>query len=84
MNNCYILSEIPRATIGVLKLLYTRQASFFKTIFVLWKIFYVDSISFQKLQRELRELKEKVTKKDDEKRKREKEIVENDKLHEEK
>ena len=84
MNNCYILSEIPRATIGVLKLLYTRQASFFKTIFVLWKISYVDSISFQKLQRELRELKEKVTKKDDEKRKREKEIVENDKLHEEK
>ena len=84
MNNCYILSEIPRATIGVLKLLYTRQASFFKTIFVLWKIFYVDSISFQKLQRELRELKEKVTKKDDEKRRREKEIVENDKLHEEK
>ena len=57
---------------------------FLKTIFVLWKIFYVDSISFQKLQRELHELKEEVTKKDDEKRKREKEILENDKLHEEK
>ena len=36
------------------------------------------------MQRELHELKEEVTKKDDEKRKREKEILENDKLHEEK
>ena len=36
------------------------------------------------MQRELHELKEEVTKKDDEKRKREKEIMENDKLNEEK
>ena len=34
------------------------------------------------MQRELHELKEKVSKKDDEKRRREKEIMENDKLHE--
>ena len=47
-------------------------------------MFCVDSISFQELQRELHELKKEVTKIDDEKRKREKEILENDKLHEEK
>ena len=36
------------------------------------------------MQRELHDLKEEVTKKDDEKEKREKEIMENDELHEEK
>ena len=50
----------------------------------LWILFYVDSISFQKMQRELQELKEEVSKRDDEKIKREKEIKENEKLHEEK
>ena len=50
----------------------------------LWIIFYVDSISFQKMQRELQELKEEVSKKDDEKLKREKEIKENEELHKEK
>ena len=50
----------------------------------LWIIFYVDSISFQKMQRQLQELKEEVSKKDDEKIKREREIQENEELHEEK